>query len=105
LEHDLTKRGRKKRKRAGALSQRYRSYVAPEAAHIKRARNEQLISELEAAADRHLDASGVTLKRMGLLTATESIVFGHHQTPLVYVFANKAAMAHGAHRTINGDFR
>jgi hypothetical protein len=103
----LTKRGRKKRKgkKVATLPERYEPYMAPEPPSIKRVRDEQLISELHAAADRHLDIYGVTLERIDLHTATESIVFGHHKTPLVYVFANKAATAHGASQTINGNFR
>ena len=102
----MTKRGRKKRKKVATLSLRYRPYTDPEPAHVKqRARNDQLISELSAAADHHLDTRGVTLERMDLHDATESIVFGHHKAPLVYVFADKAAMAHGARGTINGNFR
>jgi hypothetical protein len=103
----LTKRGRKKRKakKIGTLSRRYEPYLAPESPNIKRVRDEQLISELHVAADRHLDTYGVTLERIDLPTATQSIVFGHHKTPLVYVFANKVATAHGASQTINGNFR
>jgi hypothetical protein len=103
----LTKRGRKKRKgkKVATLPRRYEPYMAPEPPSIKRVRDEQLISELHAAADHHLDTYGVTLERIDLPTATESIVFGHHKTPLVYVFANKAATAHGASQTINGNFR
>jgi hypothetical protein len=102
----MTKRGRKKRKKAATLSRRYRPHVSPEPAPVKtRPRNERLISELHAAAERHLDASALTLERMDLPNATESIVFCRQNIPLVYVFANKAAESHGAHRTIKGNFR
>jgi hypothetical protein len=96
------RRQKKHKKRQKPYQEVWRDTELPPAT---RPRNEKLISELHAASDKYLDESGLTLQRLDFAGATESIVFGQRNLPMVYVFAEKAATAHGTHRTIMGNFR
>ena len=103
----MPRRGSIRRKKDRTPPRRNGAYAAsaePPAAK-RRARNERLIRELHAAAERYLDCDGVTLTRTDHPDATESIVFSHNGTPLVYVFASKAIAKYGASQPISGDFR
>lgn len=100
----MTSQRRRRRKKAEkahrVVARRYTPYEPlPPAAG--RPQDERLISELDAAIERHLDLSGVELERM---PASESIAFGRKKAPLVYVFADEAVLVHGVRR-IPGDFR
>jgi hypothetical protein len=100
----MTSQRRRRRKKA---EKAHRVVARPGAPHealppaVGRPQDEQLIAELDAAIERHLDLSGVELER---LPASESIAFGRKGAPIVYVFADKAVLLHGA-RPIPGDFR
>jgi hypothetical protein len=102
----MTKRRRKKRKKAQTP---YRAvwgaplvWEAPLAPMPPepRPRDEQTLSELHTAIERHLDAHELTLD---VTDATESVVYGHHNEPRLYLFKDEAVVRKSPRR-IHADF-
>jgi len=59
-----------------------------------------MIATIDAAIDRHLDQTGISLER---LPGSETVRFGRKKKALVYVYADEAIQIHGGRR-IPGDF-
>jgi len=98
----MTKRRRKKRKKAQGQYRAVWVWEAPLAPMPPepRPRNEQTLSELHRAIERHLDARELTLD---VTDATESVVYGHHNEPRLYLFKDEAVVRRSTRR-IHADF-
>jgi hypothetical protein len=99
-EDHMTKRRRKKRKKAQEPYRvAWRAPIAPMPPE-PRPRDEQTLSELHTAIERYLDTHELTL---GATDATKSVVYGHRNEPRLYLFKDEAVVRRSPRR-IHADF-